>query len=62
MVPAIHLNGTVGQSVYVEYINQLGPTDAWVPLATATLTNSPQFYFDAEAVGQPARLYRLVNP
>jgi len=44
----------------VDYINQVGPIDAWVTLATVTLTNTSQLYFDVSAPGQPQRLYRLV--
>ena len=61
MVPALTLTGAVGSSVRVDYINQFGPTDAWVPLDTVTLTNPSQLYFDVSAPGQPPRLYRLVQ-
>jgi hypothetical protein len=60
-VPAITLTGTIGGSVRVDYINQFGPTDAWVTLATVPLTNTSQLYFDTSSIGQPARLYRLVQ-
>jgi hypothetical protein len=59
-VPAITLTGTIGHSVRLDYINQFGPTDAWVTLATVPLTNTSQLYFDISAHGQPQRLYRLV--
>jgi hypothetical protein len=61
LVPAITLTGTVGHSVRLDYINQFGPTDAWVTLSTVTLTNTSQLYFDLSAASQPARLYRLVS-
>jgi uncharacterized repeat protein (TIGR03803 family) len=60
LVPAITLTGSIGASVRVDYINQFGPTDAWVTLATVTLTNTSQLFFDVSAPGQPQRLYRLV--
>ena len=60
MVPAITLTGSVGGSVRLDYINQFGPIDAWVTLATVTLTNTSQLYFDVSALGQPQRLYRIV--
>ena len=60
IVPAITLAGSVGNSVRVDYINRFGPTDAWVTLNTANLTNTSQLYFDISAPGQPERLYRLV--
>jgi hypothetical protein len=59
-VPAIMLTGTIGGSVRLDYINQLGPIVAWVTLATVPLTNTSQLYFDTSAPGQPPRLYRLV--
>ena len=60
LVPAITLTGSIGGSVRVDYINQFGPIDAWVTLATVPLTNMSQLYFDISAPGQPPRLYRLV--
>ncbi len=60
MVPAITLTGSIGTSLRLDYINQFGPTDAWVTLDTVTLTNTSQLYFDVSAPGQPQRLYRLV--
>ena len=59
MVPAITMTGPVGSSVRVDYINQVGPTDAWEALDTVTLSNASQLYFDVSAPGQPQRLYRL---
>jgi uncharacterized repeat protein (TIGR03803 family) len=59
-VPAITLTGSIGNSLRLDCINPIGPTDAWVTLDTVTLTNTTQLYFDTTAVGQPARLYRIV--
>ena len=56
----IPLAGPVGSSVRVDYINQFGPTEAWVTLDTVTMTNTMQLYYDVTAFGRPARLYRLV--
>jgi hypothetical protein len=61
MVPALTMAGPVGSSVRVDYINQFGPTDAWVALDTVMLTNTSQLCFDVSAPGQPPRLYRLVQ-
>jgi hypothetical protein len=61
MVPAITLKGGAGQNFRIDYINAVGPTNAWITLATLTLTNNQQFYFDVSAIGRPARLYRLVQ-
>jgi hypothetical protein len=59
-VPAITLTGAIGSQVQIEYVNQSGPTNAWVYLATLVLTNSPQLYFDTSAIGQPPRFYSLI--
>jgi hypothetical protein len=59
MIPAITLTGNVGGLLRLDYINAIGPTDAWVMLETVTLTNTSQFYFDVSVLGQPARLYRI---
>ena len=54
------LTGAIGDDVCIYYINQFGPTNAWVGLSVLTLTNSPQLYFDFGILGRPARLYRVV--
>ena len=59
-VPAITLTGNVGNTLRLDCINAIGPTDAWVTLDTVTLTNTSQLFFDASAPGQPTRLYRIV--
>jgi uncharacterized repeat protein (TIGR03803 family) len=59
MVPAITLTGNIGDQLRLDYINQFGPTDAWVNLDTVTLTNTSQLYFDLFAPSQPRRLYRI---
>jgi Immunoglobulin domain len=61
LVPGLTLAGLVGGTVRVDYINQFGPTDAWVTLDTVSLSNTSQLYFDVTAPGQPPRLYRLVQ-
>ena len=60
-VPAITLTGNVGGSVRVDYINAIGPTNAWVTLDTVPLTNTSQLYFDVAAPSQPKRFYRLLQ-
>jgi uncharacterized repeat protein (TIGR03803 family) len=60
MVPAITLSGNIGDTLELDYINQIGPTNAWVPLGTVTLSNTSQLYFDMTAPRQAARLYRIV--
>ena len=59
-VAAITLTGNVGSNLRLDYINAVGPTNAWVTLDTVTLTNASQLYFDSSAISQPGRLYRIV--
>jgi hypothetical protein len=61
LIPALTLTGSVGSHVRVDGINQFGPTNAWFTLDTVTLTNASQLYFDTSAIGQPPRLYRVVQ-
>jgi hypothetical protein len=60
-VPAIALTGNVGSSLRLDYINVIGPTNAWVTLDTVTLTNTSQLYFDVSMLGQSGRLYRITT-
>jgi hypothetical protein len=61
MATAITLTGNIGDSLRLDYINAIGPTNVWVTLGTVTLTNTSQLYFDTSAWRQPQRLYRLVQ-
>jgi hypothetical protein len=56
----IPLAGVVGTKVRIDFIQAVGPTDAWVTLDTVTLTNTIQPYFDVTMFQQPTRLYRIV--
>lgn len=60
LVPAIPLAGNTGTSIRVDFINVIGPTNAWQTIATVKLTNSMQLFFDVSSIAQPPRLYRLV--
>ena len=60
MVPALTVTEAIGGAVRVDGINAIGPVDDWFTLATVTLTNTTQLYFDVSAPGRPARLYRLM--
>ena len=55
LVPAITLTGSIGGALRVDYINQFGPIDAWVTLATVPLTNTSQLYFDTSALAATAK-------
>ena len=61
LIPALTLTGAMGSTARVEGINQFGPTDAWFALDTVTLTNTAQLYFDVSVIGQPPRLWRLIQ-
>jgi uncharacterized delta-60 repeat protein len=60
LVPAITLTGNIEDSLRVDCINAIGPTNAWVMLDTVKLTNTSQLCFDVSAPGQAQRLYRIV--
>lgn len=61
LTPTVVLGGEVGAQVRIDYINSIGPTNAWFLLATIQMTNNPQFFFDTSGVGQPVRYYRTVQ-
>jgi len=61
MVPALTLHGELGLSYRIEYIRAIGPTSDWHTLASVTITNTPQQFFDTSAAGDVRRLYRLVQ-
>jgi uncharacterized repeat protein (TIGR03803 family) len=61
LVTAVILTGTVGSTLKLDYINEVGPIDAWTNLATLTLATSPQLFLDWSAMSKPARLYRLTT-
>jgi len=60
LVSAITLTGNIGDTAQLDYINQFGPTNALVTLATVTLTNTSQLYLDVSSIGQQGRLYQIV--
>jgi uncharacterized repeat protein (TIGR03803 family) len=60
LVTKLTLTGASGSQSRIDYINQFGPTDAWVALDTVSLTNTTQPYCDFTMFRKPARLYRLV--
>jgi hypothetical protein len=59
-VSDLTLRGSLADTFRVDFINQYGPTDAWVNLGSVTLTNATQQYFDLTSIRQPPRLYRVV--
>lgn len=61
MVPRIALVGEIGYIYYIQYITPPAPTNAWQAITEVMITNQPQYYFDLSAIGQAARLYRLVQ-
>jgi hypothetical protein len=61
MVPALSLLGTVGYTYRIQWSAIGSPLTNWTDLATVTITNTGQLYFDLTASGQPDRSYRLVQ-
>jgi hypothetical protein len=58
--PTITLFGDLGTTLTLQFRDSLDSSSTWAPLATITLTNSPQLYFDDSAATQPQRFYRTV--
>ena len=61
LAPVLSLYGNPGDVFFLEYQDAVDDVGPWLPLATVTLTNSPQPYVDLSAVGQPLRSYRAVG-
>ena len=61
LVPRLSLQGSLGSNYVIQCINALGPTNAWQTVATVAITNQPQYFYDDSAIGQPQRLYRLLQ-
>lgn len=59
MAAVVTINGEAGKSYHLDYINAVGPTNAWVRLTTITATSDNQIYVDLTSIGQPTRLYRV---
>jgi hypothetical protein len=60
IIMPIKLSGAVGSSWRIDCPNDLRPTNTWLVLATVTLTNSSQVYYDNSALGRAHRFYRVV--
>jgi hypothetical protein len=58
-VPRLTLEAETGKDYRLEYRNAVPVSTNWQFLDLVTLTNSPQWYYDQTAVGQPARVYQL---
>jgi hypothetical protein len=58
LVPRVNLMGQAGNSLGLDYRDNLGPTANWETMATTTLSNSSQFYFDVSEPLPPQRFYR----
>jgi len=61
LVPRLSLQGSLGTNYQIQFINSIGPTDAWQTLTNVTITNLLQYFYDDSAVGQPQRFYRLMQ-
>lgn len=58
MVPALYIEGEVGQTFKIEYANALTEPTAWQFASNLTLTNGAQFYIDLTATNRVQRYYR----
>jgi len=51
----------VGFNWQLEFNNDLNLTNMWMGIATITITNNSQYFFDDSATGQPSRFSRVVH-
>lgn len=57
----LNLSGPVGSTWRIDYVNDLSSgSNQWLSLATVTLTNTSQAYYDYSALTQSHRFYRVV--
>ncbi len=56
---SVTLTGNVGDRLLLQNFDAGTPTN-WTSLATITLTNTTQTYFDLSSVGHPGRMYQVV--
>ena len=56
MTPTVIIGGVTGSTYEIDFINAIGPTNAWNALATVVVTNQPQLYFDASGINQPKKI------
>lgn len=59
IVPMLTITGNPGERFEIQYSTDLGQTDPWKVLSTVSIYNQPVTYFDATAVDQPKRFYRM---
>jgi hypothetical protein len=57
-VPRINLMAQPGNSLGLDYCDALGSTADWETMATMTLSNTPQFFFDLTVPLPSQRFYR----
>ena len=58
-VPAVNLMAQPGSSLGLDYCDVLGSPADWKTMATMTLSNTSQFYFDVSEPLPPHRYYRV---
>ena len=56
---AIYLSGSVGTRLHIDYLNAIGPPDAWLPLDIVTITSPTELYSNDAMLGKPGNLYRV---
>jgi hypothetical protein len=57
-VPGVNLMAQAGNFLGLDYRDNLGPSANWQTMATMTLSNASQFYFDVSEPLPPQRFYR----
>jgi hypothetical protein len=60
MYAGLLINGNVGNSYRIEYVDSLGDTNHWAMIATVTLDRTPYLFFDIESTNATKRYYRAL--
>lgn len=62
LLPTLILEGQLGRTYRVEYVDALSDTNLWVTLTNLVLPTSPFIVFDPQAVAGQRRFYRATTP
>ena len=60
MYAGLLINGNIGNSYRIEYVDSMANTNNWSMLATVTLDRTPYLFFDIESTNAMKRYYRAI--
>ena len=61
LLPFVSLDGGVGRTYRVEYVDSLSDTNAWQTFTNIVLSSSPFLLFDTQSTNAPQRFYRATE-